>query len=88
MGTDQQLAHQRSRLTPLTPYTGFIPNETTMTSNPYVAHLIGKRGLTEWEIRQSASPAPKATYPRTIGGRTFETEADYQEALADFLNGM
>ena len=88
MGTDQQLAHQRPRLTPLTPYTGFIPNETTMTSNPYVAHLIGKRGLTEWEIRQSASPAPKATYPRTIGGRTFETEADYQEALADFLNGM
>ena len=59
-----------------------------MTSNPYVAHLIGKRGLTEWEIRQSASPAPKATYPRTIGGRTFETEADYQEAMADFLNGM
>ena len=59
-----------------------------MTSNPYVAHLIGKRGLTEREIRQSASPAPKATYPHTIGGRTFETEADYQEALADFLNGM
>ena len=58
-----------------------------MTSNPYVAHLIGKRGLTEREIRQDASPAPKATYPRTIGARTFETEAEYREALADFMNG-
>ena len=34
------------------------------------------------------TPAPKAQYPRTIGHRTFETEADYKEAMADFLNGM
>ena len=34
------------------------------------------------------TPAPKAQYPRTIGHRTFATEADYKEAMADFLNGM
>jgi hypothetical protein len=32
--------------------------------------------------------APKAQYPRTIGLRVFETEEEYQEAMADFLNGM
>ena len=34
------------------------------------------------------TPAPKRTFPCTIGLRTFETEEEYQEALADFLNGM
>lgn len=55
-----------------------------MTSNPYVAHLMQK-GYSAAECR---TPAPKAEYPRTIYGRTFETEADYSEAMADFLNGM
>ena len=36
----------------------------------------------------SKAPAPKAEYPRTIGARTFQTEAEYQEALHDYLNGM
>ena len=36
----------------------------------------------------SKMPAPKATYPRTIGARVYHTEAEYKEALADFLNGM
>jgi hypothetical protein len=58
----------------------------TTASNPYIAHLQQK-GYTEREIRQSMAPAPKRTFPCTIGARTFETEADYQEALADFLNG-
>jgi hypothetical protein len=35
----------------------------------------------------SKAPAPKATYPRTIGARTYHTEAEYNEALADWLNG-
>ena len=35
-----------------------------------------------------ASAGVPATYPRVIHGRTFETEADYKEAMADFLNGM
>ena len=32
--------------------------------------------------------APKVQYPRTIGLRVFETEEEYQEAMADFLTGM
>ena len=52
------------------------------TSNPYAQQILAKgRDL-------PTAPAPKADYPRTIHGRTFETEADYKEALADFLNGM
>jgi hypothetical protein len=44
------------------------------------------------QIRQqgkdpSTAPAPKATYPRQIGARVYQTEAEYREALADFLNG-
>jgi hypothetical protein len=50
-------------------------------TNPYVQQ-IRQQGK-----EPSKAPAPKATYPRTIGARTFETEAEYQEALADFLNG-
>ena len=34
------------------------------------------------------TPAPEHEYPRTIHGRTFETKAEYDEAIADFLNGM
>jgi hypothetical protein len=51
------------------------------TSNPY-AQQIAQQGK-----EPSNAPAPKAIYPRTIGARTFQTEAEYREALADFLNG-
>jgi len=53
-------------------------------SNPYVATLL-EMGYDEADCH---TPAPKAEYPRTIGGRTFQTKAEYDEALADFLNGM
>jgi hypothetical protein len=55
-----------------------------MTSNPYTQHLLQK-GYSEQEIRQTR--APKRTFPCTIGLRTFNTEEEYQDALADFLNG-
>jgi hypothetical protein len=53
------------------------------SSNPYVQHLEQK-GYSAAECR---TPAPRRTFPCTIGLRTFETEEQYQEALADFLNG-
>jgi hypothetical protein len=53
------------------------------SSNPYVQHLEQK-GYSAAECR---TPAPRRTFPCTIGMRTFETEEQYQEALADFLNG-
>jgi hypothetical protein len=52
-------------------------------NNPYVQTLLEK-GYAERECRQ---PAARKTFPLTVGYRTFETEADYKEALADFLNG-
>ena len=33
------------------------------------------------------APAPKQQFPKTIYGRTFETQEAYDEAMADFLNG-
>ena len=56
--------------------------ETMTHSNPYAQQVLAQgRDL-------SKAPAPKAQYPRTIYGRTFETEADYREAVAEMLNGM
>ena len=52
-----------------------------MTSNPYVQQILSQGK------EPSKAPAPKRTFPCTIGARTFETEAEYREALADFLNG-
>lgn len=52
------------------------------TSNPYIAQIYAKGR------DYVPTPAPKADYPRTIHGRTFATEAEYKEALADFLNGL
>ena len=55
--------------------------------NPYVATLI-EMGYDEQDCRNVAAAGLDATYPRTIHGRTFQTKAEYDEALADFLNGM
>ena len=56
--------------------------ETMTHTNPYAQQMIDQgRDL-------SKAPAPKAEYPRTIYGRTFQTEADYREAVAEMLNGM
>ena len=53
----------------------------SMTNNPYAQQILAQGK------EPSKAPAPKAQYPRTIGARVFQTEAEYREALADFLNG-
>jgi len=52
--------------------------------NPYTQQLLQK-GYTESETRTPSKT--KRIFPCTIGLRTFHTEEEYQEALADFLNG-
>jgi len=52
-------------------------------TNPYVQTLLEK-GYTVAETRR---PAPKQEFPKTIHGRTFETQSEYDEAIAEFLNG-
>jgi hypothetical protein len=67
----------------------FPLSESQMThNNPYVATLI-EMGYDEADCRMVADAGrQKVTYPRNIHGRIFETEADYKEALADFINGL
>lgn len=71
-----QTVHQLPRSVPTHAYNVY------MTNNPHIdqIHAKGRDYM--------PTPAPKADYPRTIHGRTFATEAEYKEALADFLNGM
>ena len=51
--------------------------------NPYVQTLLESG----YDLADCQTPAPKAEYPRTVHGRVFETEVEYLEAVADFLNG-
>ena len=54
---------------------------TRFTSNPYELQILAKgRDL-------PTAPVPAQQFPKTIYGRTFETKAEYDEAMADFLNG-
>ncbi len=56
--------------------------------NPYVQNLI-EMGYDEQDCRNVAAVGElNPTYPRTIYGRTFATESEYKEALADFINGL
>jgi len=55
--------------------------------NPYVQNLI-EMGYDEQDCQMVASAGVNDTYPRTIHGRVFNTEAEYKEALADFINGL
>ena len=55
--------------------------------NPYVATLV-EMGYDEADCQMVAHAGIDATYPRTIHGRVFQTKAEYDEALADFINGM
>ena len=66
-------------------YTGFMINET-QSNNPYIATLV-EMGYDEADCQAVAHAGVPATYPRQIHGRIFETKAEYDEALADFLNG-
>ena len=45
-------------------------------------------GYDRQDCEMVASAGIPATYPRVIHGRTFETETEYKDALADFLNGL
>ena len=56
-------------------------------SNPYVANLI-EMGYDAQDCHNVASVGIDSAYPRTIHGKIFETKEEYDDAIADFLNGM
>ena len=69
--------------------TDFTTKLTQMTHyNPYVQNLI-EMGYDEQDCHNVAAVGEtNVTYPRNIHGRIFETEVEYKQALADFINGL
>ena len=59
----------------------------TPSNNPYVNTLV-EMGYDRQDCEMVAAAGLDATYPRTIHGRTFDTKAEYDEAVADYLNGL
>jgi len=55
-----------------------------MSINPYALQIMQQTGCTEREAHNS-NPSQARTFPCTISGQRFDTEADYQEALNEFL---
>ena len=53
-------------------------------NNPYVQQLLEK-GYTAQECRK---PAAKKQFPMNIHGRIYHTQKEYDDAIADFLNGF
>jgi len=62
-------------------------NKLMTIHNPYVATLV-EMGYDEADCQMVANAGVKSNYPRTIHGRVFNTEAEYKEALADYINGL
>ena len=63
-------------------------NTPQMTNyNPYVQNLI-EMGYDAADCYAAIAPRDDVTYPRTIYGRTFATETEYNDAVADFINGL
>ena len=56
-------------------------------NNPYVQNLI-EMGYDEADCRMVASAGVKKTFPLNIHGRIYNTQAEYNDAIADFLNGL
>ena len=68
------------------PYTNSMNNETP-SNNPYVNNLV-EMGYDRADCEMVAAAGLDATYPRVIHGRTFDTKAEYDEAVADYIAGL
>jgi hypothetical protein len=56
-------------------------------SNPYVQNLIDC-GYDAADCYTVASAGLDKTFPLHIHGRVYNTQQEYDEALADFINGL
>jgi hypothetical protein len=57
------------------------------SNNPYVNNLV-EMGYDRADCEMVASAGIDATYPRVIHGRTFDTKAQYDSELADYIAGL
>jgi hypothetical protein len=55
--------------------------------NPYVQNLI-EMGYDAADCYTVASAGLNKTFPLETHGRVYQTQQEYDEALADFINGM
>ena len=62
-------------------------NNETPSNNPYVNNLV-EMGYDRADCEMVAAAGRDASYPRTIYGRTFDTKAEYDEAVADYIAGL
>ena len=60
-----------------------------MSNNPYIQQICDSEGCTEWDVsREMRKATPKKReFPCTIHGVTYDTKAEYEQALHEFLNG-
>lgn len=72
-----KVAHCDPQSTRPRAYNGFMK-----TNNPYVQQILSKGR------DYVPTPAKMGEFPKTIHGRVFNTEDEYREAIADFLNGL
>lgn len=56
------------------------------TTNPYEQNLL-EMGYDRQDCKVLSKMFKKKTFPLTMYGKTFQTEAEYLDALHDFLNG-
>ena len=52
-----------------------------------INQIAEMEGIRPFDVRRELRTAPKQEFPKTIYGRTYETEAEYLEAMHEFLNG-
>ena len=55
--------------------------------NPYVETLV-EMGYDRSDCMMVANAGVDKTFPLNIHGRVFNTQEEYDEALADFINGQ
>ena len=55
--------------------------------NPYVQNLI-EMGYDEKDCQMVAHAGVAKKFPLNIHGRVYQTQEEYNEAIADFLNGL
>jgi len=55
--------------------------------NPYVQNLI-EMGYDEADCRMVAAASVEKKFPLNIHGRIFNTQKEYDDDLADYINGL
>ena len=65
-------------------YTDSMENKS---NNPYVNNLV-EMGYDRADCEMVAAAGLEKTFPCVIHGRTFDTKEQYDEELADYLNGL